>query len=919
MLKPTISNDPKLSNPINLPNETRSKHSSPSSIYSDSSNHPTSTLINFEKSPSLEDYLNPTDHPNSPIKPIQATLIHHQIDRSNQDENLLLLFPKSTFNQTKSHPSHPKMKSISSDHSNSNSNLINKPTIFSSSLKSPPSPSHSSISPPSSAGLIEHDEIQDPSFLRTDQYKHSLSSNSSHSDDQELVSLYSKYQNNHSSSIHLNNLNQPFEDISTTSHHNLLDLPSSISSSTSTSSIYSNEIHSTKVFNELKEMLGEAIDSVHDTFNSSSDHQTLVEEVDTKDKVIQSESYSSLLSTIKKSIAAKRAQNGLNKQQVLSIDRKSSTSFSNYSQEKSILNDKEEEGDEIADQLTPLPLNLSPSNSAETNINQSTLPTTTNNPQSITNEEQTLEIISRPSPPSPTHPSTRSPPLTTNLQSPGAPKPISTYPQLITRQKSHTPTKVSSPLKHPSIILQSSPDKSSHNIHEHPSPRSNLPHRSRTTSSSIGRSSSELSNLQNWQWLDSNTGTPKPNQLVNNLNELTKNERILKKLNDYYKSTHNENELDFKISLLNQRQMNTKSLKNKNLNINIKEFKKIKSTAERCKIYSSKINEMWQVQTGIDVWLFYKTSNEDINLDNNNQGPVIRKLSYQSQPPPQPPSPIPQHILNEGSHSRDTSSSSVLSFPARSDATRAIEITERSGLVEIVNTSNTFLPNPLMAVHGLLFPGLYQPNGGSGSTNPQPHNHDAPDFSSYSLTNNNNNNPNLGTSRNLVTNNYNHNKPSTLSFLSQLKRKNSNRKHINLTNLNNNHNHNIVSKEIKSKISSPILSNHHHNYQRKPNGARKPNQSISNNLISTSTPPHEIIKNNQNKAIFKDNKFNRSSLGFNNTSNHNNHNFDNLKINKILDILPFANKKRLEEILVRENGDDVATISAYLEEERKNV
>ncbi|KAH9814599.1 hypothetical protein DFH28DRAFT_1167151 [Melampsora americana] len=298
--------------------------------------------------------------------------------------------------------------------------------------------------------------------------------------------------------------------------------------------------------------------------------------------------------------------------------------------------------------------------------------------------------------------------------------------------------------------------------------------------------------------------------------------------------------------------------------LNYKELKKIKSTVERCKIYASTLNQVNSEPIGLDLWIWYKTHGMDQQQVNQNEThssknsngyphnlqqtlirssheatrhssledkgtrPSIGKSNYvphnQSNSIPIPPlSPIPVHLqqfqsTNLPPHSRDVSSgsSSVASFPVRSDAVKAIEITEKKGgpqLMEIVNctTGNNGL-NPLIQVDNLPFPGLYQ-HGKSQA------NAIAPDFSTFSFKPTSSQSPAppppLTPTRNVT--NISHpipmskpysiptSQPSTQvnrSFLSQLTRRNSHKK-VNLQSHHHHHHHHLNSNPSSSNPALP--------------------------------------------------------------------------------------------------------------------
>lgn len=644
-------------------------------------------------------------------------------------------------------------------------------------------------------------------------------------------------------------------------------------------------------------------------------------------------------------------------------------------------------------------------------------------------------------------------------QSPHAPQPIHTYPQILsltspTSSTSRDPAPHSShPLSPPVITYQPSlplTDSSS---------SSNIPTRTRSTTSSssyspspaITRSSSGVSVLHQWQWLDANQsfdpqGTPRATSGTGDpKSELTATERRLQALDAYYRSGSGSQDIPLKQTLLTSRQQwlndcisltrdhhkSKVSLVHPSVgSINPKELKKTKSTVDRCKVYISNTHQIQSQPTGLDLWLWYKTMNDTLqptavppsvpcasplNLLSKRPGgdqapehritnvnanqtqvsrPPINKLDYSrsvSHQPIQsnlgskihPPSPIPHHIQQlqhplphlqspPHPHSRDVShgsGSSVMSFPARSDAQKAIEITEKGGerLMEIINPPSGLSAapgiNPLIQVTNLPFPGLYQHGvvripalvrpEASPLPPPAPEQISKPasetlDFSGFNFKGPPPPpEPSSGRGQAVL--------PTTRTggFFSQLGRRNSHKRPQNVLT-------HTGPRDRIGMISSPITATHNPwptgggpealrsgmpPRGPRPLGARAigtaalPGQTRFKS-ISGSTPPSQVIEAESSASLpsalklLKSTRLSRhrSSFAYGTSSHHKpepqptttlqslmRHGAEerggpewDAKILKLMDILPQASRKSLEQVLANEHGDDVAAIVSMI-------
>ncbi|EGG02343.1 uncharacterized protein MELLADRAFT_78810 [Melampsora larici-populina 98AG31] len=935
----------------------------------------------------------------------------------------------------------------------------------------------------------------DPHLLLPNHPSHQISPSAS---DHELASLYAKYQssshtttNTHSisssplsSSAHLNSI-KPMDlyqfdktsNPSSTNHqdHNQSSSMDETEDPNQTLRFDSESFESSislqnqsQVLDELNLMLGEAINSAHSDFNhlqltttSPLIHQSAAHSNEPEMPV--STSYSSLLSSVKRKINANKLERQpdrrrshspqkISLQEALSsFDQSkadltiasSTSSLSAYSQEKRGMDDEEEaeqEKVEKSDRLTPLPITKALSNDESESssiqldqITSSSCSTSVGHDSNQPNQQSPSPRLKKSSPTKLPSKIPSSPP-SLQAQSPSTPIPINSYPQLIStisRPADTTPTKSSLPVSLP--ITRHHPVSPMNLHHKQSSPNlGQAPRKSLV----ISRSSSELSQLNQWQWLESHPtselrGIPATHPTTLSTIEtgpirqesMSRIERRLKSLDDHYRSQspkERSSEIRMKLNLLNKRQEWTneciKSLsknptsKTKSINqlckaphlmnikaIHHKEIKKIKSTVERCRIYAQSINEINSVPIGLDLWIWYKTNGVDqqesikmleSNFNSNrypthlqqSHGPVrsslekldpvrhsstrvleeevgarssINKLNYLPTPNSQPISPIPNHLQHFQlpshhqvlPHSRDVSSgsSSVVSFPVRSDAVKAIEITEKKGtpqLMEVIsnNTSSSKSSggiNPLIQVDNLPFPGLYQhgilpnpvgleQNGGSFKSN-------------HPTTI-------LQTSQNKLSNSIKpFSQPSSqqrIGFLSQLTRRNSHKKSNGSTSLGTS----LVQNSSSSggsggsrigKISSPISITHTSTGSAMVGRTRMGFGGVGVGSVKGPRPLRKLssVGSTVSDLGIRDdqkgekNGMDRKSIevgSLGEKSRRDGHEERDLvemeiKLKRIMNVLPLACKDELREILGKENGDEIGTIGTYLkvEEERR--
>ncbi|KAH9814600.1 hypothetical protein DFH28DRAFT_1127072 [Melampsora americana] len=296
-----------------------------------------------------------------------------------------------------------------------------------------------------------------------------------------------------------------------------------------------------KVFDELNLMLGEAIDSAHSDFNhlhitTKSPFAQFDPNQTKQEDLPASTSYSSLLSSVKRKINATKLERQSDRRRSFSPQKlslqtalssldestadltivSSTSSLSQYSEENPYKDDhypeeeEEEEKVEKSDRLTPLPISKTLSNdesdSSSIHLDQTSSSSTSVTHDSNQPDQQSLSTKVRMT--SPTKPQSKIPssPSSFQPQSPSTPIPINSYPQLISTHGSisrpidTTPTKSSNPsTTHPTTHHhQTSP------INRHINQSSpNLGHIKPRKSLLMSRSSSESSQLNQWQWLES--------------------------------------------------------------------------------------------------------------------------------------------------------------------------------------------------------------------------------------------------------------------------------------------------------------------------------------------------------------------------------------------------------------------------------
>ncbi|KNE90030.1 hypothetical protein PSTG_16507 [Puccinia striiformis f. sp. tritici PST-78] len=291
----------------------------------------------------------------------------------------------------------------------------------------------------------------------------------------------------------------------------------------------------------------------------------------------------------------------------------------------------------------------------------------------------------------------------------------------------------------------------------------------------VKRASSDMSFLEQWQWLESQhpsssppkkkhsitTEPAKPSHIASSINT---REKCIQALDKHFTSASGSIDLSNKMAILSKRQLNLQlSCHRQNANkstratkqvgalfdrvptITIRELKKLKGAADRCQIYENKLQEIYSQPTGLDVWIWLKTCGESQSsaaegykftptTDSGSNRPFYSQARKPGYSPLMnhhqlPLSSLPAHLQYQQSSNpqqvfsapsgqiRETSMSSIASFPLRAGSSqKAIQIrrTSENQLVEIVHPdrSNAMIMNSLMEVNNLPYPSLYPHSAG---------------------------------------------------------------------------------------------------------------------------------------------------------------------------------------------------------------
>ncbi|WAQ92346.1 hypothetical protein PtA15_16A252 [Puccinia triticina] len=275
----------------------------------------------------------------------------------------------------------------------------------------------------------------------------------------------------------------------------------------------------------------------------------------------------------------------------------------------------------------------------------------------------------------------------------------------------------------------------------------------------VKRSSSDMSFLEQWQWLESQhpsgSSPPKKKHSIPTAEPIkparttatpptTTRDKSIQALDSHFSSSISSSDRANKLAILSQRQRNLQQAAHQQRphpnvhnnkaaktttttklvggawfdrvpTIDPKDLKKIKTAADRCRVYESKLEQLCSQPTGLDLWVWLKTCAEGPTTPAVAPQPA-RKPGY-SPLASHHPLPLPPHLQQPGQSGgapqlRDTSLSSIASFPLRpgTAAQKAVQIRRGSDLqlLEISHPSNTTtVVNSLMEINSLPYPSLY--------------------------------------------------------------------------------------------------------------------------------------------------------------------------------------------------------------------